>query len=598
MLSLAAAGTFVLLSPQRPALLEPLPAAATSSSTASLLLLPGSWSYGSLPMLHDHEQRTTHICFDSASFIAFGGDCLLFQRSSGKRACLQLTSVWDAKAVCSRHPYCEAVVLATAARATDEVAFRSGPWFELRTSRSSKTAATIAEPELVWRVGQCGKSLTTEAAATMNVHFTIKSSSAGDLHTKRVLPQLRSWVSAAGVQASTYIFTDAAEDRPSLVGLAGGRRHWVATDCGSGHGRELCCKTESELLHFVEILHALPPSVVDNRPYWWCHVDDDNYVNVAALKRFLAALSTPTTTRYYIGRPGPSKTGRPPFAMGGAGYCVNAPAALAANRYLVDQQQNRSYQDSGRGSARGGFVALCEETHQPDDVSMGILFGQRVQPSVGLTEDPETALHAPHTGQHSNKHTISGSRFHSQWEQYGESLQSLMSTLRERWSEELVPALYQFTYGWDRYSAKDHSSGIRDMMQLHYLLETLDHEASGQSTAVCYETGGAKPATGAKDVVGSPQTNSLAHALFYCSADEHCTTVVRGDDGDSFRLKAEPLGVDVGTTKRHDHDGHPAKNNIWRKQQARLGHCLEPEIYGYSEMIWPVAQQRMRPGGA
>ena len=46
-------------------------------------------------------------------------------------------------------------------------------------------------------------------------------------------------------------------------------------------------KTESELLHFSKMLRTLPEGELARSPYWWCHVDDDNYVLVPALRSFL-----------------------------------------------------------------------------------------------------------------------------------------------------------------------------------------------------------------------------------------------------------------------------------------------------------------------
>ena len=52
---------------------------------------------------------------------------------------------------------------------------------------------------------------------------------------------------------------------------------------------------------------------------WWCHLDDDNYVLLGPLRKFLSELLQPDTVPYYVGRAGPTKSGNrlhAPFAMG------------------------------------------------------------------------------------------------------------------------------------------------------------------------------------------------------------------------------------------------------------------------------------------
>lgn len=57
----------------------------------------------------------------------------------------------------------------------------------------------------------------------------------------------------------------------------------------------------SRLLHRHHRAFADPPSLPCLTPRWFCHVDDDNYVNVRALLRLLA--SYPPTQDIYIGKP-------------------------------------------------------------------------------------------------------------------------------------------------------------------------------------------------------------------------------------------------------------------------------------------------------
>ena len=97
----------------------------------------------------------------------------------------------------------------------------------------------------------------------------------------------RSWAAPPSVRNATYLFTDAEEPDPALVRLAGGASHWVNTGCDAQRGRGLCCKTDAELWSFIDRLRATPRAEKARRPHWWCHVDDDNYVMLPALRRFL-----------------------------------------------------------------------------------------------------------------------------------------------------------------------------------------------------------------------------------------------------------------------------------------------------------------------
>ena len=87
-------------------------------------------------------------------------------------------------------------------------------------------------------------------------------------------------------------------------------------------------------------------------------------------------------------------------------------------------------------------------------------------------------MHDPLVRQHGGDRgfELSGSRFHSQWETYGQGLRKMMSELRSRWPNAVRPELQQFVYGYDR-TEKKAGSKERDMLELHYFLETLETEA-------------------------------------------------------------------------------------------------------------------------
>uniref|UniRef100_A0A6E8VR23 Fringe-like glycosyltransferase domain-containing protein n=1 Tax=Anopheles coluzzii TaxID=1518534 RepID=A0A6E8VR23_ANOCL len=105
---------------------------------------------------------------------------------------------------------------------------------------------------------------------------------------------------------------------------------------------------------------------------WWCHFDDDNYVNVPRLVRMLDDYNP--TQDWYLGKPSISspleifldstKTSTEVnkkvtfwFATGGAGFCVSR--ALALKMMPI--------------AASGKFVAIGDKIRFPDDVTMGFL---------------------------------------------------------------------------------------------------------------------------------------------------------------------------------------------------------------------------------
>lgn len=99
---------------------------------------------------------------------------------------------------------------------------------------------------------------------------------------------------------------------------------------------------------------------------WFCHFDDDNYVNVPALVQKLSHFDH--TSEWYLGKPSiPSplevmnKSEKKKisfwFATGGAGFCLSRPLA----ERMAPLVKN------------GQFVATGENIRLPDDVTVGYI---------------------------------------------------------------------------------------------------------------------------------------------------------------------------------------------------------------------------------
>ncbi|XP_026158886.1 beta-1,3-N-acetylglucosaminyltransferase manic fringe [Mastacembelus armatus] len=140
----------------------------------------------------------------------------------------------------------------------------------------------------------------------------------GRFHKTRLALLLETWISKT--KAHTFIFTDTEDEDLTSEGY-----NMVVTGCQSDHSQQaLSCKMSAEYDGFI---------ASDKR--WFCHVDDDNYVNVEALLLLLSAF--PQEGDIYVGKPSLDKPitahelleGNATrevqfwFATGGAGFCLS-----------------------------------------------------------------------------------------------------------------------------------------------------------------------------------------------------------------------------------------------------------------------------------
>ncbi|XP_048466899.1 beta-1,3-N-acetylglucosaminyltransferase radical fringe isoform X2 [Rhincodon typus] len=172
-------------------------------------------------------------------------------------------------------------------------------------------------------------------------------------HKARLDLLFQTWISL--VKEQTFIFTD-GEDK-ELRAKAGDRM--INTNCSAAHTRQaLCCKMSVEYDKFIE-----------SKKKWFCHVDDDNYVNIRSLVYLLSAYSH--TQDVYIGRPSldhpveaaervksdGSSTVKFWFATGGAGFCISRGLALKMSPW----------------ASFGNFISTAEKIRLPDDCTIGYI---------------------------------------------------------------------------------------------------------------------------------------------------------------------------------------------------------------------------------
>ncbi|KAL1767171.1 beta-1,3-N-acetylglucosaminyltransferase manic fringe [Sigmodon hispidus] len=168
-----------------------------------------------------------------------------------------------------------------------------------------------------------------------DIFIAVKTTRA--FHRSRVDLLLDTWVSRTRQQ--TFIFTDSPDE--NLQERLGS--HLVVTNCSAEHSHPaLSCKMAAEFDAFLA-----------SGLRWFCHVDDDNYVNPRTLLQLLKTF--PQDHDVYVGKPSlnrpihaselqsenRTKLVRFWFATGGAGFCISRQLALkmvpwASGSHFVD----------------------------------------------------------------------------------------------------------------------------------------------------------------------------------------------------------------------------------------------------------------------
>ncbi|MGH0136070.1 UNVERIFIED_CONTAM: hypothetical protein FKN15_019028 [Acipenser sinensis] len=187
-------------------------------------------------------------------------------------------------------------------------------------------------------------------------------------HKSRLDLLFQTWISRA--KEETFIFTD-GEDK-ELREKAGDQM--INTNCSAAHTRQaLCCKMSVEYDKFIE-----------SGKKWFCHVDDDNYVNLASLMRLLSSYSH--TRDVYLGRPSldhPIEAAERVksdgsisvkfwFATGGAGFCISRGLALKMSPWARYGETCKT-KNTLNTSNLGNFISTAEKIRLPDDCTVGYI---------------------------------------------------------------------------------------------------------------------------------------------------------------------------------------------------------------------------------
>ncbi|XP_053328150.1 beta-1,3-N-acetylglucosaminyltransferase lunatic fringe [Spea bombifrons] len=194
------------------------------------------------------------------------------------------------------------------------------------------------------------KPKVVEEIAAQDVFIAVKTTK--KFHRSRMDLLMDTWISRNKEQ--TFIFTDGEDEE-----LQNKTGNVISTNCSAAHSRQaLSCKMAVEYDKFIE-----------SNMKWFCHVDDDNYVNIQTLVKLLSRFSH--TDDIYIGKPSLDRPiqaterisenqMRPVnfwFATGGAGFCISRGLALKMSPW----------------ASGGNFMNTAEKIRLPDDCTIGYI---------------------------------------------------------------------------------------------------------------------------------------------------------------------------------------------------------------------------------
>ncbi|XP_037546270.1 beta-1,3-N-acetylglucosaminyltransferase manic fringe [Nematolebias whitei] len=229
------------------------------------------------------------------------------------------------------------------------------PRGDAQSSWSSSSRGQSQHPDRSGGVSE-GPNVTLE-----DIYIAVKTT--GRFHKTRLALLLETWISRT--KTHTFIFTD-TEDK-DIQGYK-----LVVTSCHSDHSQQaLSCKMSAEYDGFMA-----------SNKRWFCHVDDDNYVNPEALLALLSAF--PQEGDVYVGKPSLDKpitahellqgnatrTVQFWFATGGAGFCLS--------RRLAEKMS--PWASGSRFEQTSATIRL------PDDCTVGFIVEKRL--GISMVHSP------------------------------------------------------------------------------------------------------------------------------------------------------------------------------------------------------------------
>ncbi|CAG5129430.1 unnamed protein product [Candidula unifasciata] len=203
-----------------------------------------------------------------------------------------------------------------------------------------------------------------------DIFISVKTTS--KYHGPRVKLLLKTWYLLAREQV--YFFTDGNDTE--IAEILGD--HLINTNCSTDHSRRaLSCKMAVEFDYYMA-----------SRKRWFCHVDDDVYLNVPRLVDMLQGYNH--REDWYLGKPSlkhplevadretPGMKLTFWFATGGAGFCISRSLALKMAPY----------------AGGGRFMTTAETIRLPDDCTLGYIVEHLLKHKLTVVEEFHSHLEA------------------------------------------------------------------------------------------------------------------------------------------------------------------------------------------------------------
>ncbi|CAF1437763.1 unnamed protein product [Didymodactylos carnosus] len=194
---------------------------------------------------------------------------------------------------------------------------------------------------------------------------------ASHFYYKRLHYLMETWISL--VSDDVYFVTDSL---PSNITTIKADHIQLTKDCpDQSHSMSsLCCKTAHSFLLYHRFEHKYE---------WFCHFDDDNYVNSKNLKNYLSKLNS--SIPYYIGRNSWNTSlnrRKNPFPVSfwfatlGAGICLSSKLLQLLKPYTTSIQH---------------FTSGCVRENYFDDIYLGFLINNFL--NITLTKNEQFHSH-------------------------------------------------------------------------------------------------------------------------------------------------------------------------------------------------------------
>eukprot|EP00731_Ephydatia_muelleri_P031356 Em0022g870a len=198
-----------------------------------------------------------------------------------------------------------------------------------------------------------------------NVYISVKSTSA--YHKSRLSLLLLTWLQTVEPE-QVHIITDGVDEWSKEADRLG--FHVVQSNCERSHNREaLCCKSGFEY-------NAFYAEKESGKGYsWYCHFDDDMYVNVGALVATLAKYN-PGRDRLYLGRWSVNRDTKFDVSSDVLKYFPNHKASSyhfgTGAAYCISSSLMKELEPYLRGPK---FLETCANLGLPDDMTVGAVIG-------------------------------------------------------------------------------------------------------------------------------------------------------------------------------------------------------------------------------